>query len=323
VHVYDSSGRNTLTVTISTGISGELSKLEDDVADLKNQQSDLIGNFCCFGDSITSSEISGIGNKICAALNATNVGDYAHGNAHCSNWHLNGVDQTPVTFDTTRNSNTADNVLSNQIIRLIRNTTTLDAQVKWTHPKAGEQSIPTSVGLGLGNTTQIPDVIYIAISTNDGKVVSGYSENVGGDGQYGGNTGIGDGTPTPVVDDTETVFKQSYSQLTKTSIASALRWAIETLQSAYPNALIFVASPLRTGTNGYSDKQFGEKLTERKRDIIKKVCEFCSVNYIPSNEESGYNELRGGLHPDANWQNKIARYVANKIILVNKQRYLL
>lgn len=198
----------------------------------------------------------------------------------------------------------------------MRNTTPLGEQVKWNHPIDGEFSIPTSTGTGLGNTDQIPNVVYIAISTNNGKVVLGYEGNIGGENIYGGNNGNGSNTPTPVVDDTDKVFAQSYSQLDKLSIASSLRWAVETLLSAYPNVAIFIASPIQTNYE-YVDSQFGNKLISSKRDIIEKVCKFCSVYFIDSYSESGYSRViankHGGIHPDSEWKVYIAKYVANKI----------
>lgn len=278
-------------------------KLSSEIEILKKITDNTAGlNYVCFGDSITSDEFSGIGTIINSKLKTNLVGNFANGNAHCSDWHNGDTNDTIIKFDTLINSNTNDNVLSNQIRRLLRHVTPLGEQIKWTHPIDGEFSLDTSIGLGLGNIDDIPDIIYIAIGTNDGKTIEGYNPS-----------------PTIVIDDTEIVFSQTYSQLTRTSIASALRWAIETLISKFPSANIFIASPLvvnnilcTTMPNAFSYET--EKL---KRNIIKKVCEYENVNFIDSFNCSGFSYMvakkNGGLHPNEKWTENIASFVTKEI----------
>jgi lysophospholipase L1-like esterase len=259
--------------------------------------------YACFGDSITSDQVSGLGTYINTVLGTTSVGNYAVGYAICSDWQ-GGFTSTINLTDTSDGQNNW-NVLSNQVRRLLQYTAPLGAQITWTHTLDGVFSIDTTYGTGLGNTTSKPDILYIAMGTNDGENIN-FSQ---------------------IFDDTDTVFSQTYSQLTRKSIASALRWAIETLQSAYPNANIFVASPLQTGKSGSSYPHMTYANTKLKRDIIEKVCQFSSVHFIDSFNDSGFspvtmgktgNELSGDqLHPNSNGKSWVGKYVANEI----KRRY--
>lgn len=246
--------------------------------------------FACMGDSITSDQVTGIGTVIQKKLGLQMVGNFACGYATCSDWHMGDRNVTPISLLEPPNTNTADNVLSNQVRRLLQTTTPAGQPIAWTHPLDGMFSSDTQAGVGLGSQ-EAPDIIYIAISTNDGNHVQ-----------------------NAVADDTDAVFKQSYFQLTRNSIASSLRWAIETLQSAYPLAAIFAASPLQTdGENAWMDYE----TTKKKRDIIKKVCRGCGVKFIDSFYESGFSRLvaiqNGGVHPNEEWKENIATYVAGQI----------
>ena len=256
--------------------------------------------YACFGDSITSDQVSGIGTLVANQLNLSIVGNFATGYATCSDWHSGNSNTTTVTLSEPQNTNTNDNVLSNQVRRMLQHTTATGQQIKWSHPKDGEFNLSTGLGTGLGHVTDLPDIIYIAIGTNDGNK----TENV-------------------VVDDTDIVFSQSYSQLTRNSMASSLRWAVETLRSAYPKAKILVASPLQTNANA-SWMSFSEE--KKKRDIIEKVCQFCSVYFIDSFSKSGFSSMMAknlsgdGVHPNEEGKNQIKNYVANEIENISKTR---
>lgn len=247
------------------------------------------------GDGITADDYCGIGTMISNLLKTDLVGNFAIGGATCAD-AVNGsdIDLIHTNKNTDGFYNSDNNVLSNQVRRLLKHTTPIGEQIKWVHPIDGEFSIDTSIGTGLGNTTDIPEVVYIAISTNDGSTRTG-----------------------EIVDDTDAVFNQTYSQLTRKSIASALRWAIETLQSAYPKAIIYVATPLWTG-GSYEYANYSN--TKLKAEIIKKVANFCSVRVIDSQSESGYNKmyaLSGSdgayIHPNMEWRYNIAKYISNEI----------
>lgn len=250
--------------------------------------------YACFGDSIWSNQVAGLGTLVQQDLNAKMIGNFAVGWATCQDWFNSDNNISPITLKTPQNSDTADNVLSNQIRRLLQWTTAEGQTIKWQHPVDGEFSINSSVGTGLGHTDDIPDIIAISISTNDGKH------------QQCGN----------LEDDTDTVFQQHYKDLKRNSIASGLRWAIETLQSAYPNSQIYVCTPLQTsGANTWMSYQNNLK----KAEIIKKVAAFCSVPVIDQFSESGLNNqtvVKGtsdGVHPTGEWKNRIAQFDAHHI----------
>lgn len=245
--------------------------------------------FACLGDSITSDQVTGIGTVVARKLDAELVGNFACGYATCSDWHEGPRNVTRVTLDVPPNTNTDDNVLSNQVRRLITAVTPKGQPVAWRHPFAGDFSLPVTLGTGLGLPQ--PDVIYIAISTNDGN-----------------------DPRNAVTDDADRVLAQSYADLDRNSLASALRWAIETLQCVCPGAQLFVATPLQA----WSDQPWmSYDSTRLKRDLIVRVCRACGVKVIDSFYESGFSQLiardHGEVHPDEMWKERIAGFVAASI----------
>lgn len=264
-----------------------------DAAEYKARNALLSNTYMAtFGDSITSDQVSGTGTQIMNALGAKKTGNFATGWSTCSDWHDGTTNTTTVTLTTPNNTDTNDNVLSNQVRRALQYTTASGQQITWTHPIDGVFSLDTKLGTGLGNTDKLPSVIYIAISTNDGKNAS-----------------------VPIVDDTDAVLAQNYKDLTRNSLASGLRWAIETLQSAYPGVKIFIASPLQARGSAWMNYTNGNI----KRDIIKKVAKFTSVYFIDSFSESGFSNLTvptwtdDGVHPSSLGKPKLVDYVTNEI----------
>lgn len=249
-----------------------------------------MASFACLGDSITSDQVTGIGTRVAQLLGATPCGNFACGYATCSDWHDGKRNVTRVTLTEPPNTNTDDNVLSNQVRRLLQAITPRGEIIRWHHPLAGDFSLPAEVGLGQG-TLFPPDILYIAISTNDGN----HPLNAG-------------------ICDTEAALRQPYEALDRCGIASSLRWAVETLRCACPQAAIFVATPL----HAVSDQAWmSEENTGRKRDIILRVCRTLEVQVIDSFQESGFTPevaaAHGGVHPDEEWKERIARYVAGAI----------
>ncbi|MBQ8200562.1 MAG: SGNH/GDSL hydrolase family protein [Clostridia bacterium] len=245
--------------------------------------------FCCLGDSITSDQVTGIGTVVARKLHAAHLLNAACGYATCTDWHDGDVNITPITLIEPPNTNTADNVLSNQVRRVLQSITPAGEIIRWTADGA-DYALNPSVGLGTG-TLPCPDVIYIAISTNDGN--QPYNA---------------------VTDDFETVARQSYAHLTRNSLASALRWAIETLQAACPGARIFVATPLQT----YTDlPHMSHDSGLLKRRLVTDVCRLCGAECIDSFMESGFDRTvakdHGEVHPDEEWKERIACYVTKKI----------
>lgn len=233
--------------------------------------------FACLGDSITSDQVTGIGTVVCKKLQMELVGNYACGWATCSDWHDGDVNLTTPLYTQSPNEYSPQNVLSNQVLHLLSD---------------------------CKNRSLSPNVIYIAIGTNDGSV----------------DWRMEQGTPTPIVDDFETVCELPYKVLTKTSIASALRWAIETLRDSFPNAQFFVASPLQAYSPDREQGAFSEEAGLIKREILRKVISSYQdgrIHFIDSYLESGFTrevaKEHGEVHPDELWKEKIADYVASSI----------
>lgn len=205
--------------------------------------------FCCMGDSITSDQVSGIGTMVAHRLNAQEVLNAACGYATCSDWHEGDRNITPVTLIEPPNTNTADNVLSNQVRRVLQALTPKGSIIRWT-VEGVEYAIPAEIGIGTGTLTA-PDVIYIAISTNDGN----QPENA-------------------PVDDFAAVCELPYAALTRTSMASALLWAVRTLQTVCPNAAIFLATPLQTYTpQEWMDESHGcSSAASSRKSRRKRAC---------------------------------------------------
>ena len=243
--------------------------------------------FACMGDSITSDQVSGIGTLVSSYLGCQLIGNFACGSATLTN-SADFVYSVAVA----NNTGTPYNTLTNQVVRLLQRTTPLGEQITWTHQETKENySIPTNVATGLGFTEDIPDIIYIAIGVNDS------SANIG--------------------DDLDTVITQSYSELTKRTFASALRWAIETLRCVYPKVQIFVATPLFTGLAN-SVENFSKATVLLKRKAILESCIANGVYCIDSTMKAGYtNQISNinsqGIHPRSYNKCMIAKFIQKEI----------
>ena len=254
-----------------------------------------IRSFCCLGDSITSDQVTGIGTVVARKLGAKEWFNAACGYATLTDWHDGERNITPVTLAEPPNTNTADNVLSNQVLRVLQALTPAGQPITWT--VAGrEYALPPEVGLGTGWLEQ-PTAIYIAVSTNDGN----QSFN----------------TPE---DDYDRAAPLAYHELTRCGMASALRWAVMTLRAACPEAAIFAASPLQT----YTDMPWmSHESGLIKREVIRRVCHLEGVHFIDSFYGSGFDREvardHGEVHPDEKWKERIACYVAGEIAGVLKQ----
>lgn len=241
---------------------------------VENNQTDGHKVFACLGDSITSEQVTGIGTLICRKLHMKLLGNFACGWAAGSDWHRGEETLTTVSLEEPPNSFAPENVLSNQVRRLL---------------------------YCIEETGISPDVVYIAISANDGAV-----------------DWCIDGSPVPVFDDTKEVFAQKHQELTRRSLASALRWAVETIRQKCPEAEIFAASPLQAYSPDREQGSFSEQALLLKREIIQKTCHFCRIHFVDSYYESGFTreaaKLHGEVHPDEEWAEKIAEYVAGAIM---------
>lgn len=109
---------------------------------------------------------------------------------------------------------------------------------------------------------------------------------------------------------------ENLSELDRKTWAGAIRYAIDQLRRLYPNAQIFLSTPIQKTGNKYQD-------IINKNTIIKKIGKRLSVPVIDSIEcgvydmscpslgkEGDYND---GLHLSPQGANKLGKYIANSI----------
>lgn len=247
-----------------------------------------IQSFCCLGDSITSDQVTGIGTVVARKLRAAHCFNAACGYATCTDWHEGRRNVTPITLLEPPNTNTADNVLSNQVRRVLQAITPAGAAIRWTVDNL-EYTLPGFVGTG---TLPTPDVLYIAIGTNDGN----NPRNV----------------PT---DDFAAASAFPYALQERCGFASSLIWAIRTLQAACPEARVYVATPLQTSLPDTT--HMGPTAGRLKRSLVMAACGLCGVTCIDSFLLSGFTAEvaahHGEVHPDDEWKERIATFLADSI----------
>lgn len=242
------------------------------------------------GDSITSYGASDVGELVRGHIGmsflrtSTQIdwGNIAEGQATICNW-------SNTTETLIHNSSPVDGVyvnrtLPNQVLQLLRHVTAEGSQISWhINSDNSNHSIDTTVATGGGYTTDIPDLIYIGMGTND----------------------------SVTTDDFNTVIGQTYSQLTKLTICSALRWSLETLQNVFPKAVIVCVTPFKRGTRTTAEQ-------EAKCNLIKKMCNYMAIPVVDGYIISGYSPLSYGLyssdqiHPNTNTQ-RVVRSIAAQV----------
>lgn len=110
--------------------------------------------------------------------------------------------------------------------------------------------------------------------------------------------------------------KTSLEDLDRTNLYEAIRWAMWTLKTHYPDAVCFAATPIHR-----ADHEPIPKLTE----AITKMANRYNFIVIPAETESGIirdnevwqaagHDLIDGLHPNENGQKKMARLYCNYIL---------
>lgn len=176
-----------------------------------------------------------------------------------------------------------------------------------------------------------PDVIIIAAGTNDTIPITAdktdYEMRVEIDSHFNENST----TPIQV---TEPTFDESdtYKEHRRT-IAGAMRYCILKLQSLYPNAKIYILTPIHGSYNPNKDYLTHLEIKQRYITEVAKnlsvpvihVGEECGINrdfeyggtywkeeWDPSNNKTG-RDLVDGLHPNTNGSWKMAKYIYNKL----------
>ena len=151
----------------------------------------------------------------------------------------------------------------------------------------------------INNNYSAPDIIIIAIGTNDG--ISITKDQIK-DAYYDSSNNL---VPLDSVD--------------RETSAGAYRWCLEKLHTKYPNALIFWCTPImgyqktRSAENAMAYAESLRIATEYTGQMMIDTIR-CGINGV--NELSGANGqyLVDGLHPNANGAKKIGYYNAAKVI---------
>ena len=294
----------------------KITSIEDNVFSFyKNNKEKLLNNYinpdkkiAILGDSIMYNMASLIAEQVdMDMIDCNGTHCFALGNATaCDYFDENSNNITPIDLSTIDCTPSPYNTLSNQVRRLAQWTTPLGEVISWNVISDNTTvTIPSEKGLGLGHIEDVPDVIYIAISTNDYNWVN----------------------------DVEDIESQNFSQLKRDSIASALRWAIDSLQTLYPNTIIYVATPLQNADSGTDkNERFGYKAEKSKANIIREISQFCCVYCVDTFSEFSYgrNYINGvlsdtelkpnswsdndnGLHPNNRGNFAYSRYIAKQI----------
>lgn len=196
----------------------------------------------------------------------------------------------------------AGNVLGNQLQKLINNPATY---------------------------TETPDIILISAITNDGAPSATDSDFDEIETHFtSGTTAVEITAPTFDASDT-------YAPHRKT-VAGSLRYVVGTLAKMYPNALIFICTPIQASTSSAS-KNYPD-IMERKQKLITNVgkrlgvdvlhvgenCGICSdfeyeggfwtSSYATDEHTHQGRDLVDGLHPNSSGSNKMAKYIYTQIM---------
>lgn len=189
-------------------------------------------------------------------------------------------DYTDTIYDGAPASGSNNNTIGNQVEKILRGKDTNNENYKYVAEYSDF------------------DIIFIALGTNDS--IGGITENIE-DVFTNGNTIV----PVANVD--------------RTTIRGAFRYTIEMLQTQYPNAQIFICTPIQgyITTRAYANtKKIGDHLIDlAKRMSVEHINTFeCGICGIYESSGKNGRDLIDGLHPNENGAVKIGAYNANSII---------
>lgn len=292
--ILSNDGSNTLNETLSE-INALINNLILDVSSASTKQSDYLSSlsFASLGDSIISDQVTGLGTAISTKLGVNLIGNFAVGNAVVTNYS-----NTEINLSSLSNSVSSSNVLMNQVFRLMQASTPSGSQITWNHPITGNNyNIPVSNGTGLG--LNIPNIIFIGISTNDS-------------------------ISTVTDSNLNTALSSNYDNLNKMTFAGALIYCLETLRCAFPDAIIIVCTPMQSKL---TDGVHNTASNYLKRSQIIRICEYESIPVIDSYAECELSTLMfnkktysdDGLHPNSTGKLKLVSYYQAAILsILNK-----
>lgn len=259
---------------------------------VNNRKSTFGKNLLILGDSISTG--SYYSKYLPSLLQLNNMYNVAVSSATiCDRSTTSGYDGNPTS------SVAAGNVLGNQVQKIINN-----------------PSDYTNV-----------DIILISAGTNDGTPTAEENTTSSVENFFTSNDGA------DVINCTEPTFDTSDTyQTSRKHFAGALRYIVSRLEALYPNAKIFLSTPIQGGIESRKTP-----IIQLKQQIINKIAERLSVNVLRTGEccgilqdfeYGGYywdssqatesyprngRDLIDALHPNENGSKKIAEYIANQI----------
>lgn len=116
----------------------------------------------------------------------------------------------------------------------------------------------------------------------------------------------------------EALKSKNLDDIDLTTMAGGARWSIQTITEAFPKCRVFLCTPIQSGSERHN------AANEKKIEILRKICRAFSVQVIDCYSEcsiSGMYEnwqkpgryLKDGLHPNADGQKLMGRYIAKEI----------
>lgn len=171
------------------------------------------------------------------------------------------------------------------------------------------------------------DIILISAGTNDGTPTAEENTTDGVESFFTSDDGASVvNCTTPTFDSSDTY------QTSRKHFAGALRYVVSRLEVLYPNAKIFLSTPIQGGIESRKTP-----IIQLKQQIVNKIAERLSVNVLHTGEccgilqdfeYGGYywdssqateshpkngRDLIDALHPNEKGSKKMAEYIANKI----------
>jgi lysophospholipase L1-like esterase len=124
--------------------------------------------------------------------------------------------------------------------------------------------------------------------------------------------GVNDFDNSNYIGDVDSILLLPFSSLDTTrSFADAYRFNMQYIKDSFPDANIFAINILKTTRNGVYD-------LNQYRSVISKICNYLSIPVINADKEAGLTEsshyLSDEVHPNSLGQNRLASYIATKII---------
>lgn len=132
--------------------------------------------------------------------------------------------------------------------------------------------------------------------------------------------GTNDNSTDSAIGSVEDAFSDTLANINKFTLCGGMRYAIETITTAYPDCQCFVLNILQSAYQGNQSRANQLK----KNQAIKEMADYFSIPVIDQYDNVGITRLyeiagsegrylRDGLHPNTNGKKKIASYITRKL----------